>query len=229
MTRGWGLVGVAVGISGVVLLFGVDLSGEGKLALGGAMVLLASIGYAIGAIWVRRDFAGVPPAAIAAGTMIVASLATLPPALANAGAGDANLGTAAALLVLGVGGTGVAFYMFFWLIADVGASRASVVAYLAPGFAVTYGAVFLSEAITATTLAGLALILIGSWIAAEGRPPWQRSRVVVVPDPACEDLLAEVDLPVGARARLGPLDEVEPLERGAEEARDESQPGVLRP
>jgi drug/metabolite transporter (DMT)-like permease len=190
IVRGWAAVGVVVGIVGVALLFGIDLSGEDKLALGGVMVLLAALGYAIGAIWVRRDFTGVPPVAVAAGTMIVASIATLPPALANPGLGDANLGTAAALLVLGVGGTGIAFYVFFWLIAEVGASRASVVAYLAPGFAVTYGAIFLSEDITVSTLAGLALILAGSWIAAEGRLPGRAAAPVVLPEPSGEDLLS---------------------------------------
>jgi drug/metabolite transporter (DMT)-like permease len=190
IVRGWAAAGVFVGIVGVVLLFGLDLSSEGKLALGGVMVLVAALGYAIGAIWVRRDFAGVPPVAVAAGTMIVASIATLPPALADPGGANADLGTAAALLVLGVGGTGIAFYVFFWLIADVGASRASVVAYLAPGFAVTYGAIFLGEAITASTIAGLALILAGSWIAAEGRLPWHPAAPVVLPEPCGEDLLS---------------------------------------
>lgn len=190
MVGGWGILGVVTGMLGVALLFGVDLSGDGKLALGGAMVLLASVGYAFGAIWVRRDLRGVPPVAVAAGTMIAASLLTLPPAVASAGIGDADIGTAAALLALGVGGTGVAFYIFFELIADVGASRASVVAYMAPGFAVTYGALFLGEEITATTIAGLALILAGSWIAAEGRAPWDRGRRAVVPEPVGEDLLS---------------------------------------
>ncbi len=227
MMRGWGLVGVLVGILGVTLLFGVDLSGEGRLALGGAMVLVASVGYALGAIWVRRDLGGVPPVAVAAGTMIVASLATFPAALADTGSAGVSLGTVAALLVLGVGGTGIAFYVFYWLIADVGAGRASVVAYLAPGFAVTYGALFLDEVITATTLAGLGLILAGSWIAAEGRPPWERPAFAVVPEPAGEDLLAEVNLSVGAGANLRTLDEVDALERGPEEARDEPESRVL--
>ena len=206
---GWGIAGIATGIIGVALLFGIDLSGEGKLALGGAMVLLASVGYAFGGLWVRRDLGHVPAVAIAAGTMIVASVLTLVPALASAasqGTGDAGIGTGAALLALGVGGTGIAFLLYFQLIADVGASRASVVAYLAPGFAVTYGALFLGEAITVSTIAGLVLILTGCWIAAEGRAPWARLmraplEQAVVPEPAGEDLLS----------RSGPSRSSEPL------------------
>ncbi len=86
------------------------------------------------------------------------------------------------------------------LIADIGASRASVVAYLAPGFSVFYGALFLDESITVATIAGLALILLGSWIAAEGRAPWQRKPVVapavspvaarMAGEPLAEDLVS---------------------------------------
>ena len=60
------------------------------------------------------------------------------------------------------------------LIATVGPARAFIVTYLAPGFAVVYGAVLLDEQITAATLAGLALILVGSYLAAEGRNPLRR-------------------------------------------------------
>jgi hypothetical protein len=40
-------------------------------------------------------------------------------------------------------------------------------------FAVTYGALFLDEAISVGTVGGLILILGGSYAAVEGRPPWQ--------------------------------------------------------
>ena len=72
---------------------------------------------------------------------------------------------------LGAIGTGVAFLIFYTLIADVGPARASIVAYLAPGFAVGYGVALLGESITAGTIAGLVLILAGSWLGAEGRLP----------------------------------------------------------
>ena len=66
--------------------------------------------------------------------------------------------------------------VFFWLISTVGPARAWIVSYVAPGFAIVYGAVFLSEEITVTTIAGLALILAGSWLSVEGRLPGQRRR-----------------------------------------------------
>jgi drug/metabolite transporter (DMT)-like permease len=180
-----GGVGVAIGIVGVVLLFGVDLSGEAKLALGGAMVLLAGLGYAVSSIWVRTRLGGAAPVGIAAGTLALGALLSLPAAVAAPGDLAIGPGTAAALLALGAGGTGIAFLIYYRLIADVGTSRAAVVAYLAPGFAVLYGAVFLAEPITVATIGGLALILTGSWVAAEGRLPWQ-PRVTAAPGPRAE-------------------------------------------
>jgi drug/metabolite transporter (DMT)-like permease len=85
-----------------------------------------------------------------------------------------DAGPLLAIAALGFGGTGIAFVIFYGLIAEVGPSRASVVAYVAPGFTVIYGATLLDERITIATVAGLVLIVGGSWMAAEGRLPARR-------------------------------------------------------
>ena len=201
VVSGWGAIGVVVGILGVGLLFGVDLSGTTKGIIGGAMVLVASIGYAFSSIWVRVKLSGAQPVGIAAGTMIAAALATLGPAIGAPPQEWPSLGTWAALLALGAGGTGIAFLLYYTLIADIGASRAAVVAYLAPGFAVAYGALFLEEPITAATIGGLVLILAGSWLGAEGRPPWQprpagqapAAPIEVAGEPLAEELAAAAE------------------------------------
>ena len=102
--------------------------------------------------------------------MIVAATVLLAPA-AVLGAPDSvpGIGPVAAVIALGVLGTGIAFAIFYDLIASVGPARTFVVTYLAPGFAVVYGALLLDESITVATVAGLGLILAGSWLAAEGR------------------------------------------------------------
>jgi len=166
--RGWDLAGIAVGIVGVAALFGVDLGG-GDALLGGAGVLLAGLGYAAGALIAKQRLAAVPPVGLVASIMALSAL-FLVPALPFAAPHHApGLGTVAALLVLGCGGTGAAFIVFYVLNADVGPSRASIVAYLAPGFSVLYGVTLRGEAFTAATAAGLLLILAGSWLAAGGR------------------------------------------------------------
>lgn len=185
-STGWRLVGVVVGIAGVALLFGVDLTGGIEELLGGAAVLLAALGYAVGALLIKHRLPDVPPVGIAAATMAIAALATLPFAALNVPSHSVELQTAGAMLALGAGGTGLAFLIFYTLIADVGPARASLVAYIAPGFAVLYGATLLDEAVTVATIVGLVLILLGSWLGAEGRAP-RRGAKVVEPEPTGAD------------------------------------------
>src|SRR4051794_4468161 len=61
-----GIVGVAVGIVGVALLLGVDLGGSSAALLGGLMVVLASVGYAVGGFALKRWFSGQQPLALVA-------------------------------------------------------------------------------------------------------------------------------------------------------------------
>src|SRR4051794_33763263 len=166
--HGVGLAGIAVGIVGVVLLFGVDLEG-GDALLGGAMILLAALGYAIGALVAKRRLADVPPVGLVASIMALSAVMVAPFAAFHAPADGVGVDTAAAMLALGAGGTGIAFLIFYILNTELGPSRASIVAYIAPGFSVAYGVVLLDEGFTLATAGGLALILFGSYLAATGR------------------------------------------------------------
>ena len=80
------------------------------------------------------------------------------------------------MVALGVVGTALAFVIFYKLIAEVGAGRASLVSYLAPGVALFYGAIFLDEEITVAAIAGLALILGGVALASRPRREQPASR-----------------------------------------------------
>jgi drug/metabolite transporter (DMT)-like permease len=169
--RGWSAVGIVVGIAGVVLLFGVDLSGDRDAIRGGLMILAASLGYAIGPMLIKHRLRGIAPVAVAGSTMLVATVITLPLVVAAPPRAVPGADTIASMLILGAGGTGIAFLWFYTLIAELGPSRASIIAYIAPAFSVLYGAALLGEAITAATVAGLALILGGSWLAISSRRP----------------------------------------------------------
>ena len=167
-SQGIRLVGVLMGFAGVVILLGLDLGGSDEL-VGGLAVVVAGFGYAVGALLAKRRLGDVAPLGIAASVMVVSVLLLAPAALLSAPSGDVSAGPVAAVVTLGVLGTGIAFAIFYELIARVGPARTYIVTYLAPGFAVVYGAVLLDETITATTVAGLALIVGGSWLAAGGR------------------------------------------------------------
>ncbi len=176
-SQGWALAGVVIGIVGVALLFGVDLSGDGDELVGGGMMLLASLGYAISWLLVKHKLTGAAPEAVAGGTMLVAAVATLPLLVAAPPHAGVGLDAVGSLLALGAGGTGLAFVLYYTLIADIGPRRAGMVGYVAPGFSIVYGVVLLGETLTAGAVAGLVLILAGSWLGAEGRLPGPLSRI----------------------------------------------------
>ncbi len=178
-SRGWRLVGIGLGVLGVVVLLGVDLGGSGAALVGGLAVVLAGLGYAIGAFMVKHRFAGRQPIGVAAWAVTAAAVLMAPAAVVGAPEAFPSIGPLAAVIGLGVVGTGIAFAILYELITTVGPARTWIVTYLAPGFAVVYGSLLLGEAITAATIAGLALILAGSWLAAEGRlaRPWAGSNM----------------------------------------------------
>lgn len=160
-----GGVGVAIGIVGVALLLGVDL-GSGSALAGGLMVVLASVGYALGGFGLKRYFTGYQPLALVASTMTASALMTLPLMLANTPA-HVGVDTAGAMLALGLGGTGIAFVIYYTLNREIGPTRTSLVAYVAPVFAVVYGVTLRGESFGPTTAIGVVLIVGGSWLAAK--------------------------------------------------------------
>jgi drug/metabolite transporter (DMT)-like permease len=180
---GWSFAGVLVGLGGVAMLFGVDLTGSSTALIGGIMVLGAAFGYAVGAIYLRTHLSGHQSIGVAAASMTASALWLTVPTAFFVPDAVPEFKPLAAIVVLGIGGTGVAFAIFYRLISTVGANKASVVAYLAPGFSVGYGAWLLDEPVTTGAIGGLTLILLGSWTAAEGRPPW-RPKPAPAPVPA---------------------------------------------
>jgi drug/metabolite transporter (DMT)-like permease len=167
-STGMRLVGIGLGFGGVVVLLGVDLSGSESALLGGAAIVLASLGYAIGGFIAKRRLADTEPLPVAAAVMAASAVLLTPMGLATAPGSVPGIGPLATVVALGLVGTGIAFAIFYSLIGLVGPARTFIVTYIAPAFAVVYGAWFLDERITVATVAGLALIVGGSWLAAGG-------------------------------------------------------------
>ena len=101
-----------------------------------------------------------PP--IAAGSQLGATLALAPLLVPLPPLAWPTPGEWWAAILLGVLCTGVAYLLYFRLIADVGPTRALTVTFLIPVFGMLWGALFLGEAITPTMAAGCALVLIGT-------------------------------------------------------------------
>ena len=170
---GLSLAGVVIGIAGVAMLLGVDTGGGTDALLGGLMVVLASFGYGVGAWYVKRNVRDVQPVAMVGANAAAVAVMTAPLALIDAPPHAPDLAASASLLALGVLCTGLAFVIFYSLVASDGPARASLVGYIAPGFSIVYGVTLLDERFRVSTAVGLILILGGSWLAAGGRSPWR--------------------------------------------------------
>jgi drug/metabolite transporter (DMT)-like permease len=170
--QGWqGGAGIALGFAGLVLLFGVDLRGGHRALLGGALVLIAALGYAAGAIMIHRRHADAPPLGVATSAMLVTTAILAVPATLTLPSRAPGMGPVVALVVLGVACTGATLVLFYTLIARTGPARAALAFYLSPAFAVGFGAVSLHEDIGPTTIVGLVAIVTGSVLAAQRAEP----------------------------------------------------------
>jgi len=166
-----GAIALLIGFAGVIVLVGADTIHDASEFLGSMAVLGAACSYGLGAMYAknRLSHAGVPPLVMSFFSCAAAAVITLPFAAATVGDNHPDLGEIAAVVSLGVIGTALAFVLYYSLISEIGAGRASLVGYAIPPIALAYGAILLGERITAASITGLALILLGVGIAGQGR------------------------------------------------------------
>jgi drug/metabolite transporter (DMT)-like permease len=162
-------LGLAIGFSGVIALVGIDIAGSGTELLGAAAILTAAVGYAIGPMLVKHRLAGLDPRAMMGASLALAGIILAPFAAADLPRRAPTAGAWAAVGALGVFCTAVAFVIFAVLIREAGTSRATVITYVNPIVAVALGVTLLGERPGAGAVAGLLLILAGSWLSTGGR------------------------------------------------------------
>lgn len=162
------ILGLVVGLGGVLALFGVDVGGQSSV-LGAALVLLAALLYAGGALLIRRVSSGTSPTGVITAILAVNSVVLTPVALPRLPDRLPSASVTTSLVALAVLCTAAAFVAYFGLIAEVGPARATVVFYVTPIVTVAAGALVLAEPVTAGTILGLLLIVAGSWLATRAR------------------------------------------------------------
>jgi drug/metabolite transporter (DMT)-like permease len=156
-------VGLTLGIAGVALIARApDAAHASQLGWALAAAFMACCAYGLTGVLMKRFSSGASPRGMAAGNQLAAALVLLPllpvlPPLAT----PTPL-VIANLVALAVLASGVAFLLYFRLIADVGATRALTVTYLIPLFGVLWGWIFLGETLPAAAFAGGTLILFGT-------------------------------------------------------------------
>jgi drug/metabolite transporter (DMT)-like permease len=156
------LAGIGVGFVGVALLVGAQTGGQ---VVGALAVLAASLCYAASALIAGKRAGPIPPLHLAAGQLACGFVLMAPFGLLQLPDEAPPAKAVLAIVALGALGSAVAYVLYFALIARAGASRAILVTYLVPAFALVYGAVFLDEEVTASAIAGLVLILAGTTLA----------------------------------------------------------------
>jgi len=161
---GWQAAGLVVGFAGALLIFTPWETAAELFSAGSLECLAASVSYAVSYVYMDRFLArrGVGAIVLSA-CQLGAAAVMLAIALGVSGvrAPHANVESVAALAVLGIIGTGLAYVLNYQIITSEGATVASTVTYLLPVIAIVLGVLVLNEDMTVTALAGIALVLTG--------------------------------------------------------------------
>lgn len=165
------LAGLMIGLGGVVALVGIDVAGNADELVAAAAILISALCYAIGPMILKRHLADLDPRASMAAALAIAALVLAPAAALDPPSEVPSGSAVVALVVLGIFCTAAAFAIYAALVAEVGAGRALVITYVAPVVAVALGVAILGEQLGAGAIAGLLLILAGSWLSTDGRLP----------------------------------------------------------
>ncbi len=157
------VAGLLVGFAGVAMVMSRSLGSAGSSTEGELAVVVAAGSYALGAIYARRYLRGLRPMMTALGQIVLALLVTTPIAFIAEQPLEVSLRPEALFAVawLGVLGLGVAYLIYYRLINNWGATRASMVTYLLPIVGVTLGVAFLGESVDLPIITGIALVIIG--------------------------------------------------------------------
>ncbi|GEM_PF-50792 len=148
------------GLVGVIVLASGHVAGANIGAAVGAGTL-AALMYGISANLLKRYLSDLPSAALAAATLASGAVLLAPFAWLAWPQHALSAGDWSSVITLGVLCTGIAYAIYFDLIRRIGATRAAMVVYLVPAFGVTWGWLFLGEALTLSMALGGALILGG--------------------------------------------------------------------
>jgi drug/metabolite transporter (DMT)-like permease len=173
------VAGLLLGFAGVAVLAGdslLDITSADFL--GQLAVVVAAACYGLGAVVARNLLRDQDPVNLTALQLVIAvPIAFVLTLLARGGSPHYGLSAEAwlSLVALGVGGTGLAYVAYLWLIDNIGSVRASLVTYIIPVVAVALGWIILGESPGLNTLAGGALVIAGVASVLRGQVPARRA------------------------------------------------------
>jgi drug/metabolite transporter (DMT)-like permease len=163
--------GVLIGLAGVVILVLPDITAGGIRGdlIGAAAVLFASLSYALSALYQRRKLRRVNVFEANLGQLAFTALLVLPLAVPSVPSAHFELKSIAAVLALGIAGSGIAGVLYYYVLNSLGPVRGSGVTLLVPVTAVFWGATLLHELVTLPIVVGMIVILVGIVLTNVGR------------------------------------------------------------
>lgn len=173
------VIGLTVGMLGVFVVLGIwnGFGVNDPLAIGA--LILAVTCYGIGSPFLRKyvEPLKIKPEAAVFGQVSTSALTLLPFYLMGSlTVGPLTFNSVASMLALGILGTGLAYVMYYKLLAQVGSAIGSAVTYLSPIVGVILGILLLGETISWNEPVGAAIVLLGAAVA-QGRIKLSRSKV----------------------------------------------------
>ncbi len=168
------LVGCGFGFAGVALIVGlgpVDLSP--KVVLAALACTVASACYGISTPLMKRALGRMQPLEIAAGIHAVSFVMLLPGAVWSASEAHFTSGALAAVAVMGVVTSGMAYWVHIRILAHVSPVAAMSPTFMIPVFGVTWGHLFLGEQLSSGIYIGGAMVLLASALVT-GFRPWRK-------------------------------------------------------
>jgi drug/metabolite transporter (DMT)-like permease len=178
------LLGLAVGVVGVSVAAGLGAADLAGSSLAGALAaILAGAAYGVAFVYMRMHLVSIPPIVAATGQLTTGALLLFPVAAVTSAVGGVHLTPTRvlAIVLLGTLGTGWAYVLNYRVIADLGATKASLVTYIIPVIAVVVGIVVLDEPFQWRLLVGGALTVAGIAAVNSRRPAAERA-----PSPATQ-------------------------------------------
>lgn len=158
-------VGLITGFAGLALLIApAELGGAAVDPVGALVLVVATVGWAIGSIYSRHADTPAAPLMATGANMLAGSAALVIAALLNGeltrlDVTAISLRSATAVAYLIVFGAVVGFTAYIWLLRNTSLARASTYAYVNPVVAVFLGWLILGEAVTPRTILAAVIIV----------------------------------------------------------------------
>ena len=170
----WQVSGLLLGVIGVAAIFADQLYVTGPAAFRGCLAVTASaLCVALGYVVVKKHGAHLRPIELTTGQMIVGLIPLLAIAFTREGnplAAHWTPPAIASVLYLALAGSVTAFWLNYWLLKHIGATKLLAMSLVEPLIAVVLGALILHEALPAGTLLGGSCILASTWMVLAPRP-----------------------------------------------------------